>query len=336
MSASDAARTALAAATGPDGDQGSRLLHDAVLDVPPGGTTPARGTDPASTGDPSGPGQVAPAGPASPSAAGTTGRAGSRRAGAAWRTVWPKLAAVALFVLTWQLVAWSAWRPAYVLPGPEAVLSKLGGLAGTATFWSALSTTGLRALAGFAVAVAVGTGLGLAVARFAVLRAAVGSLLTGLQTMPSITWFPLAILLFQLSEQAIAFVVVLGAAPSIANGIISGIDHVPPSFTRLGTVLGARGWNLYRLIVVPAALPAYVAGLNQGWAFAWRSLMAGELLVVIASRPSLGSRLAFAQEFGDSASLIAYMLVILVTGMAADALFSTASRHLRRRRGLAD
>ena len=167
------------------------------------------------------------------------------------------------------------------------------------------------------------------------LRRAVGSLLTGLQTMPSITWFPLAILLFQLSEQAIAFVVVLGAAPSIANGIISGIDHVPPAFTRLGTVLGAHGWRLYRHVVVPAALPAYVAGLNQGWAFAWRSLMAGELLVIIEARPSLGSRLAFAQEFGDSTSLIAYMVVILFTGMLADAVFSAASRRLRARRGLA-
>jgi ABC-type anion transport system duplicated permease subunit len=144
----------------------------------------------------------------------------------------------------------------------------------------------------------------------------------------------LAILLFQLSEQAIAFVVVLGAAPSIANGIISGIDHVPPAFTRLGTVLGAHGWRLYRHVVIPAALPAYVSGLNQGWAFAWRSLMAGELLVIIEARPSLGSRLAFAQEFADSTSLIAYMVVILMVGMLADTTFSAVSRRLRTRRGL--
>jgi NitT/TauT family transport system permease protein len=258
----------------------------------------------------------------------------SRRGGGAWRAVWPKLAVAGLFVLVWQAIAWSGWRPAYVLPGPQAVTLRLRDLAVTAASWTALSTTAARAVVGFTIAVAVGTLLGLAVSRFVVLRAAVGSLLTGLQTMPSITWFPLAILLFQLSEQAIAFVVVLGAAPSIANGIISGIDQVPPAFTRLGTVLGARGWRLYRHIVVPAALPAYVAGLNQGWAFAWRSLMAGELLVIIEARPSLGSRLAFAQEFGDSTSLIAYMVVILMAGMLADAVFSSASRRLRARRGL--
>ena len=98
--------------------------------------------------------------------------------------------------------------------------------------------------------------------------------------MPSIAWFPLAILLFQLSEQAIFFVVVLGAAPSIANGVIPGVDYVPPLLLRAGRNLGARGLNLYRYVIAPAALPAIVAGLKQGWAFAWRSLMAGELLVV--------------------------------------------------------
>jgi NitT/TauT family transport system permease protein len=275
------------------------------------------------------------AGGTASSAASETLRGSRRWSAGTWRAAWPKLAAVGLFVLVWQAIAWSGWRPAYVLPGPQAVATTLAELARTPTFWTALLTTGIRAVVGFAIAVTAGTLLGLAVARFGVLRAAVGSLLTGLQTMPSITWFPLAILLFQLSEQAIAFVVVLGAAPSIANGIISGIDHVPPAFTRLGTVLGARGWRLYQHIVVPAALPAYVAGLNQGWAFAWRSLMAGELLVIISARPSLGSRLAFAQELGNAPSLIAYMVVILVAGMLADAVFSAGSRRLRARRGLA-
>jgi NitT/TauT family transport system permease protein len=188
---------------------------------------------------------------------------------------------------------------------------------------------------GFVAAVVLGTALGVAVARFRVLRAGVGSLVTGLQTMPSIVWFPLAILLFGLTEQAIFFVVVLGAAPSIANGIISGIDHVPPAFSRLGRVLGAGNLELYRHIVLPAALPSYVQGLNQGWAFAWRSLMAGELLVIIEARPSLGGRLQFALEFGDAERLIAYMIVILVLGMLADTAFSSSSRRMRARRGLA-
>ncbi|CAN5718747.1 hypothetical protein BH24ACT3_BH24ACT3_10060 [soil metagenome] len=144
---------------------------------------------------------------------------------------------------------------------------------------------------GFALAAVIGSVVGALVARVAVLRTAVGSLITGLQTMPSIAWFPAAILLFKLSEQAILFVVVLGAAPAIANGLIAGADQVPPLLTRAGRVLGARGVTLFRTVVLPASLPSFVAGLKQGWAFAWRSLMAGELLVIIAKRPSIGVEL---------------------------------------------
>ena len=124
-----------------------------------------------------------------------------------------------------ELVVLSGWRPQYVLPGPGRVLRELVHQVGEGQFWKAIAITMRRALTGYALAVVLGSLLGLAVARIRSLRTAVGSLITGLQTMPSIAWFPLAILLFKLSEAAILFVVVLGAAPSIANGLIAG---VPP------------------------------------------------------------------------------------------------------------
>ena len=264
---------------------------------------------------------------------GTATRSRARRV---WAAGWPKLAAVALALGLWQAVVWSGWRPEYALPGPFTVLSELGEQLGTSHFWSAVATTMRRALTGYAVAVVVGTLIGITVARFRVARTAVGSLITGLQSMPSIVWFPLAILLFQLSEAAILFVVVLGAAPSVANGLISGVDHVPPILVRCGRMLGAKGLSLYRHVVVPAALPSFVAGLKQGWAFAWRSLMAGELLVVVANRPSLGADLQYAREFSDAPALMALMIVVLVVGIVADAAFGGADRRIRRRRGLID
>ncbi len=251
-----------------------------------------------------------------------------------WAATWPKLVAVAMAIGIWQLVVLSGWKPVYVLPGPLDVWSELTTEMGTPEFWSALATTMRRAVTGFALAVVVGSVIGIAVARIKVLRAGVGSLITGLQTMPSIAWFPLAILLFGLSEQAILFVVVLGAAPSAANGIISGIDHIQPQLLRVAGTLGAHGWGLYRHIVVPAALPSYVSGLKQGWAFAWRSLMAGELLVIIAQRPSLGANLSYARETADAPRLLATMVVILMLGMVVDAVFSAADARMRRRRGL--
>ncbi|MFM1965444.1 MAG: hypothetical protein RL134_1169 [Actinomycetota bacterium] len=251
-----------------------------------------------------------------------------------WAWIWPKALAILLVLAVWQLVYWSGWRPAYVFPSPATTLAELGQMVQTERFWSAMGTTVLRAITGFALALVIGTAIGILVARITPLRLAIGSLITGLQTMPSIAWFPLAILLFGLDEQAILFVVVLGAAPSIANGVINGIDNVPPAFTRLGRVLGAGPIALYRDVVLPAALPTYVSGLTQGWAFAWRSLMAGELLVIIAERPSLGAQLEFARQFSQSATLLATMLVILILGMVVDGLFSSAARSLRRKRGL--
>jgi NitT/TauT family transport system permease protein len=247
---------------------------------------------------------------------------------------WPLLAAVGLALAVWQLVFMTGWRPAYVFPDPLTVGEQLVEMLGSAELYQAAGTTLRRGGLGFAAAIGAGTLVGLAVARSRILRAAVGSLVTGLQTMPSIAWFPLAILLFGLTEQAIFFVVVLGAAPSIANGLISGIDDLPPQLLRAGHVLGARGPRLYLHVVMPAALPAYLAGLKQGWAFAWRSLMAGELLVVIASQRSLGADLHFAQEFANAPRMIAIMIVVLIIGMVVDVIFNVATNGVRRRRGL--
>ncbi len=221
-----------------------------------------------------------------------------------------------------------------MLPGPGDVFPQLWKDLQEGAFWSGLGLTMRRAVIGFALAILVGALLGAVVSRVRFLRVAFGSLITGLQTMPSIAWFPLAILLFQLSESAILFVIVIGAAPSIANGLIAGVDYTPPILLRAGKILGLRGFALYRHLILPASLPAFVTGLKQGWAFAWRSLMAGELLVIIGHHASLGVRLEYARENIDANDMIATMIVILVIGIVIDRLFSAADRTLRARRGL--
>jgi sulfonate transport system permease protein len=252
-----------------------------------------------------------------------------------WGVAWPKLLAAAIVVALWQVVFMLGLKPPYVLPSPARVFSELGAQVSTERFWLAVATTMRRAVVGFAVAGVIGTVVGLAVSQSNVLRRAVGSLITGLQSMPSIVWFPFAILLFGITETAIFFVIILGAAPSIANGLISGVDHIPPVLLRAGSILGARGLTSWRHVVLPAALPSFVAGLKQGWAFAWRSLMAGELLVIIAARPSIGVELAYAREFVKAPLLLAMMLVVLFIGIAVDSLFfGILERRLRRNRGL--
>jgi NitT/TauT family transport system permease protein len=251
-----------------------------------------------------------------------------------WSALWPKLAAVALLLLVWQAVVWSGWKPTFVLPGPQQVFPVLWQNLATAEFWEAVARTMRRAFVGYSAAVVAGVLIGVSVSRLPRLRVAVGSLITGLQTMPSIAWFPLAILLLGLSEGAILFVVVLGAAPSVANGLIGGVDHVPPLLLRAGRTLGARGLTLYRHVILPASLPSFLAGLKQGWAFAWRSLMAGELIVTLG--PSIGQRLQYARELADAPMLLAFMVVVLVIGFGVDALFGRADAAVRRRWGLVD
>ena len=251
-----------------------------------------------------------------------------------WRNVWPKVAAVGLALVAWQVVVWSGWKPDYVLPGPAAVLGRLAEDLRHADFYVGVAITLRRALIGYAIAVAIGSAVGILVARVSLLRKAVGSAILGLQSMPSIAWFPLAILLFQLSEGAITFVVILGAAPAIAAGLLSGVDHVQPLLVRVGQVMGAKGLGLYRHVILPAAFPSFVGGLKQGWAFAWRSLMAGELLVIVNHQASLGQQLQFARDLADAEQLLALMIVIFAIGVAIDSVFGTLDRGIRQRWGL--
>ena len=254
----------------------------------------------------------------------------------AWGASWPKVLAVAIAIAVWQAVVWSGWKPDYLLPGPGPTFGRLWEAAQDpdGRLWEALRTTIRRGVFGFAIALVIGSLLGIAVSQWRLLRAGVGSMITGLQTMPSVAWFPLALLLFGLTESAITFVIVLGAAPSIANGIIGGIDEVPPSLLRAGHMLGARGIDRYRYVVLPAALPSYVSGLKQGWAFSWRSLLAGELLVNVPGLASLGGDMANARNNGQAELVIALMIVILILGMIVDTIFSAMAQRVRTRRGL--
>ena len=262
---------------------------------------------------------------------------GTRPLQRAWSATWPKLAALALGLALWQAVVESGWKPEYILPGPGAVFADLRAELADGTFTTATAITLRRAAVGFAISLVIGVVLGSIVARVRLARVAFGSLITGIQTMPSIAWFPLAILLFQISEAAILFVVVLGAAPAIANGLISGADHIPPMLLRAGRVLGARGLSAYRHVILPASLPSFVTGLKQGWAFAWRSLMAGELLVVIADEPSIGFLLQTNRNLADAEGLLATMVVILVIGVVVDSVvFGRLDHAVRTRWGLVE
>jgi NitT/TauT family transport system permease protein len=262
----------------------------------------------------------------------------ARLARKAWAATWPKVLAIALVLAAWQLFYLSNFHDLtanHVVAGPVQVLPNLWNQLLHGVLLQAIGTTMTTAVEGYALALLIGMAVGVAVARIAPLRAAVGSIITALQTMPSVAWFPLAIILFGLRESAILFVIVLGSAPSVANGLIAGIDYTPPQLLRASKLMGLRGVALYQYLILPASLPAFVAGMKQAWAFAWRSLLAGELIVNL-SGASLGVLLTSDQDVQDFTSVTAVMIAILIIGIVADGLFTQADLAIRNRRGLLD
>ncbi|MEQ8146582.1 ABC transporter permease [Streptomyces sp. OP7] len=249
----------------------------------------------------------------------------------------PPVVAVALVLAVWQsLITFEVVDDPTKLPAPADVWHVLekawlqGELLGY--IWTSVS----RGLLGFCLALLIATPLGLLLARVKLIRAAIGPILSGLQSLPSVAWVPPAVIWLGLNNQMMYAVILLGAVPSIANGLLSGVDQVPPLFQRAGRTLGATGLKGTWHITLPAALPGYVAGLKQGWAFSWRSLMAAE---IIASFPDLGVGLGQLLENGRNASDMAMVfeaiLLILTVGIAIDLLiFSPLERRVLRTRGL--
>jgi len=247
------------------------------------------------------------------------------------RELGPALAGIAALIVVWAVVA--VVVDSSSLPSPlEVWRAFLDGLR-AGTIQEAAAKTLIRLAFSFAVAIAVGTaiGVGLALNEFA--RRSVRPLIVALQIAPPIAWLPLAVVWFGLSERAVVFVAFVGAFPSVTLGTMSAFRQVPPLLRRAGMTLGAQGWELYRSVIFPAALPGYVAGLQQAWGFAWKSLMAGELIVTGVRATGLGHLLAENQN--DVPALLAAVAVIVVIGTAVDYLvFNQLDRRIRTRRGL--
>jgi len=245
--------------------------------------------------------------------------------------------ALVLFLLAWQLVWASAITDEFKVPAPAEVWHSFAKTIEDGSVWSILWTSISRAFVGFAIALVIATPLGLLVAKVRPVRAAIGPILSGLQSLPSVAWVPAAILWFGLTDATIYFVVLAGSIPSIANGLVAGIDQIPPILPRVGQVLGARGLTSARHILLPAALPGYIAGCKQGWAFSWRSLMAAE---IIAAGPLLGYGLgAYLKDGSDLSNMpgvIAAIFLILIVGIGIELLiFRPIERRVLRARGLA-
>lgn len=249
------------------------------------------------------------------------------------------LKATLFFVLL--LAAWEGafraeiWSPV-LAPSPLSVGRYLGEAAADGTLGSAAAVTIRRLLLGYCFGVGIGLPLGLLTARFRLIEDTLGLLALGLQTLPSVCWVPLALLWFGQSEGAMFFVVVMGTLWSVIIATDNGVRNVPPIFARAARTMGSSGLHTWLKVILPAALPFIVGGMKQGWAFAWRSLMAAEIYVTILSGFGLGHLLHYGRELNAMEQVIGIMFVLLLIGLLADKIFfSPWERFLHKRWGTA-
>jgi len=189
-----------------------------------------------------------------------------------------------------------------------------------------------RVFIGYLLSLSIGLGLGLLIVRIRFLDETVRPLLLGLQTLPSICWLPLAILWFGIGEDSIIFVIAIGSVFSISMAVVGGIKNVPPIYMRVAKTMGAKGLKAYTSVIIPAALPAIISGMKQGWSFAWRALMAGELL---SPKDGLGYALTIGRDLHDMDQVVAVMAIIVIIGLVIDKIvFGRVEYSIRYRWGL--
>jgi NitT/TauT family transport system permease protein len=236
-------------------------------------------------------------------------------------------------IAVWALLAKLKVWPPYVFPTPQGVSQALWAGFADHSFWIAILVSMKRMLIGYALSVVLGMILGLGVASNKFLEETVGGLLVSLQSLPSICWLPLAVLWFGLSEKAILFVVVMGSLLSVTIAMETGRQQMPKIYGMAGRNLGARGFPLFWHVSLPASLPYIVSGLKQGWAFAWRSLISGEMIFVSLG---LGQLLMMGRDLNDMSQVIAVMILIIGIGSIVDGLvFKTVERRIQQKWGLA-
>ncbi len=238
----------------------------------------------------------------------------------------------ALLILIWQgLSASHIWKD-YLFAGPADVWDRVLSGFRDGSFETAILTSLRRLAIGYGISVVLGVMLGLLISSNRYVEETLGSLILGLQALPSVCWIPLSLLWFGLHEQAMIFVVIMGALFSITLGVDAGVKNTPPVYIKAARNMGSHGLALSTQVILPAALPSILTGLKQGWTFAWRSLMAAELLYITVS---LGGLLENGRDLNDIAQMFAVMLIIIILGVAIDSLvFGPLERVVRTRWGL--
>jgi len=228
-----------------------------------------------------------------------------------------KIAFYIIIVAIWQVVSMSNVWPNNIFPSPYEVGEDLVFTAADGSLFYGIGTSILRLLVGLAIAIGGGVVLGIFMARVEVVNQTIGSLVLGLQSIPSVAWVPLGILWFGLTDAGIIFVTAIGAIFAVTINTYTGVKNINPHFIEAARNMGAKGTQLVTAVLIPAAFPYMISGFKQGWAFAWRGVIGAELLF---SFLGLGFLLNVGRQLNDVSQVIAIMLVIMFIGVLIDGI----------------
>ncbi len=245
-------------------------------------------------------------------------------------------AAFVVFAGVWEFLVRDGIWSRVLVPPPSEVAAYLFSSTLDGTLPQATWITLRRLVLGYAAGFVLGLPLGLLAAQSRYIEGTLGLVALGLQALPSICWAPLALLWFGQTESAMFFIVIMGSVWSIMLATDSGVRNTPPIYVRAARTLGSRGLHTWAKVILPAALPFIVSGMKQGWAFAWRSLMAAEIYITIITGFGLGHLLHYGRELHAMEAVLGIMIVIILIGLLTDRLlFSPMEDFIHRRWGTA-
>lgn len=240
---------------------------------------------------------------------------------------------IAAFIGIWQLVFMLGIWPEVSMPSPAMVAESFAGLLQDFTLVTSIGITMYRLGIGFTISVTIGIAIGLAMIKFSGFGKTMSSFAVGLQSFPSVAWVPFAILLIGLNDFGILFVVIMSSVFSVMMSTYSGIRNIPPLYIRASRNMGAKGFSLFRYVMIPAATPSLLVGIKQAWSFAWHALIGAEIL--IAASAGLGHILLVGREFQLMDQIIASMITIFAIGLLFDRImFSKLEDKVRDKWGL--
>ncbi|ALS61614.1 MULTISPECIES: ABC transporter permease [Pandoraea] len=236
-------------------------------------------------------------------------------------------ASIVVFLLVWELACRTGAIDPLFLPPPSAVGERIMAMLSDGTLVANVLASTRRVMTGFIAATVVAIPLGIILGTSTYARAAFDPILSFLRPLPSMSWIPLSLLWFGISETQKYSIVFMGTfAPALVY-VIEATRNVDPLLIRAARNLGAGNWQVMREVILPASLPQILSGMKIILGLSWTCVISAEL---VAAREGLGFLIMNGKEFFQTEVVVLGMVMISVTVLVTDVVFRAIERKVLR------